>query len=330
MAANIIPDGSRFIRNYMVRIGSEANPGFVIDSRNQSALETLNIEFDIKKTHDEKPNEYKLTLFNLSPKSQEYLNTSELNVELYAGYDYETDPQLIAKGIIVDVSHNNTDVTKKSEITFYDGWKELRDTVIHISYEKGHSVHSIMRGIASTMKMVINFSKNCPDKTFKKGFSYTGSPDGALGKLCAKAGLTWSIQNGAIYVTKINSSTQKAVTILNANSGMIGSPIKQKLAKKTIDDDDNNKEQKPKKERKNTITIETKEKERTGWKVTSLLLPTILPADLVIIESTKTTASGTYRVESVQHKGSMDAGSVFQTELVVAEDEEFTYTYTKI
>lgn len=326
---NYSPTGARFLRSYIVKIGSPANPGFVLDSTKTAPRETMNIEFEIKKTHDDKPNEYKLTIFNLGPKTQEYLNTSELNVELYAGYTYESEPQLVATGVIVDVSHDNTTVTKKTEITFYDGWKELRDTIIKISYEKGSSVHSIMRAIASKMNFVVNFSKNCPDKTFKKGFSYTGSPDVALNKLAARAGLTWSIQNGAVYVTKINSNTQKSVVILNSGTGMIGSPVKQKLAKKTIDDDDKS-EQTPKKEKKNTITIETKEKERSGWKVTSLLLPTILPADLVIVESDKTACNGTYRVESVVHKGSFDASKPFQTELVITEDEDYTYTYSKI
>lgn len=322
-------NGYRFNRHYIVKIGESDNPsGFIIDSSKYTPDMVPEIEFEVKKDNESNPNETKLVIYGLKPTTRAYLDKQNQNVELYAGYTNEGEPPLIAKGIIVNVQHELENPGCKSTITFFDGWKELKDTVLSISYEKGNTVHTIMKAIANKMGIVMNISKGAKNSTYKSGFSYSGSPAAALSKLCARAGLKWSIQDGALQITNLNSNTQRRAISLNSQSGLIGSPKAVKLANRDIDDDaSSNPESKRK---KNTVEIKSTKKERNGWDVKSLIIGYVNPSDLVNVTSTRTSCNGVYRVESLTHKGKYRSTDTWRTEMVIVEDDAFEYSFTPV
>lgn len=318
--------GMRFDRHYILRIGDTATPnGFKIDSSNYPSDMVPQLTFEVKKDTDSNPNETTLVLYNLSADTRAYLDKQNQNAELYAGYVHENEPPLIAKGVVVEVEHDLTSVDSKTTIKVFDGWRELKDTKLSISFEKGSTVQAIIKHIASAMSLPLNISKTCNDSKFKSGFSYSGSPAAALSKLCARAGLKWSIQDGAIQITNLNSNTQRRAITLSYKSGMIGSPKSVKLANRDIDEGDSNPESKRK---KNSVTITSTKKERNGYEVTSLLLGQVNPGDLISVESIKTNCNGVYRVETVKHKG--DYRNNWTTTLTIAEDDMYNYTYTPL
>ena len=317
-------------RCYVVQVApskssSSAGQGFKIDSRQFPRTGIPNIQFTCKKDHaNEKPNDYKVTFFNLNSAHQSFLEQANAYIYLYAGYDKNVS--LIAKGWIVDATTDRTTPDVKTVVTFYDGFKELRDTIISISYEKGASVHAIIKALASKLGMVVNISPNAKDAKYKhKGFSFRGRVDEALNKVCTKAQLIWSIQDGNIIVTNVNGNTQNKAYYISASTGMIGSPTRVKLASRKIDDDTPEKEEK---RSKNSIKIETVEAQRHGWQIKCFLNASIKPGDVVVIKSTKTDCNGTYRIEDLTHNGSYYDS--WTTEFVCVEDSSYTYNTTPV
>ena len=86
------------------------------------------------------------------------------------------------------------------------------------------------------------------------------------------------------------------ILILIDYSGLIGHPekIRDGARDKAV----------PKNSRRKGRTAQSEP--RDGWKVHSLLLPQINPADIVKIESE--TVNDFFRVETVKHSGSLDGG----------------------
>ena len=86
-------------------------------------------------------------------------------------------------------------------------------------------------------------------------------------------------------------STSVQALVFSASSGLIGSPERIVKGVKRPDEE-------AKKKRK---VKKDKKSKQAGWKIKTLLAPTVNPGDLVKVESV--TIIGWFRVESLKHKG---------------------------
>ena len=288
----------------------------------------LQIKFSVSKEHTPEPNETKISIYNLKPESRAQCEAGDTLVELYAGYRPMGSPLLVSSGHVVD-SYSRKDSQAGdivTEVTIYDGWLPLRDTVVSMSYKKGASAHQLIKAVASAMGCALSIAKGAPNYTWLSGFSYQGSAHGALTKACAAAGLKWSIQNGKIQVTQLLNSTQRQAAVINEGSGMIGSPERvyksaEQMQKKPLE--------KGEKRPENTTSIlstNPDKQRRRGWRVKTLLRPDISPGDLVVVESN--TVTGTFMAEKVEHTGDLCDGD-WATTLELYEDTTGKYTYSK-
>lgn len=283
----------------------------------------LQITFEVTREHTPDPNVTRIELYNLSDETRSQIEGYDTYVELYAGYETTGPPSLISSGFVVDSSTERRDAEQVTRIDVYDGWVPLRDTKISVSYKKGASAMQVIKGVASAMKARLSVSKGVTDHVYQSGFSFMGSPHSALTKACAAAGLKWSIQNGAIQITRLLHSTQRRAVVLSPGSGMIGSPER---IYKSAQEAQPQKSGKKRPQGVQVISTDPEKQKRRGWRVHSLLRAEINPGDLVVIESMS--ASGTYVAESVKHSGDY-YGDRWTTEVELFEDQTGTYTYEK-
>lgn len=279
----------------------------------------LRIEFSIEKTSTETLNNSTINIYNLSPDSQKLIETPNNAVILKAGYKQDVGAKTIFVGIVrrsLTVRSGPDWVTK---LELDDGLIAYRDSKRAFSFPAGVSGLAVLRNVAASFGLDVRQFPTIQDKAYPAGFSFVGRSREAMTKVCNYLGLEWSIQNQEIQVIKKGGVVQRTAIVLSEDTGLIGSPA---LEAKTLSD---------KAAAKEGITVNTAgviqrrkanadgevdtKLEVQGYKVTSLLQPTIEPGSIVQLK-TRAIDGTFFRVEKVQHSGS-NFGGDFHSDLTL-------------
>lgn len=283
----------RFDRVYSLVIGSSGQQGLQIDN--------LRINFDVHKNDNKNPNRSRIRVYNLAPDNRRALEKPDVRCVFSAGYLEEDGPLEVYQG---DVSlvfsiYDRADVI--TEIQLGEGFKTIRDVMVSLSYKKGVSSGTILRDLASKMKLPLSMPSDAPERSWGNGLAFHGAARQALDKVCAATGLSWSVQNGSLQIIRSGGNTNRTVFDLAADSGLIGHPERTRRGKQEValDPDD----QKAIKQRSRQI-VTTQEED--GWRIRSLLLPTLVPGDRVKLSSR--TVQGVFTIRELRHFGDTHQG----------------------
>lgn len=285
---------SRFNRVYRLLVGRAGQTGVEVTA-------PIRITFDVEKNTEEEPNIFKVRVYNLRPERRREFEARDMAVRLYAGYGEEDGPLLLAAGSVVDAYTYFDGPDVVTELQVADGYIEIRDTAVSLGYSEGVTSQTILSDVARQMGLPLLLGEDVPVRSWAAGFSFYGPARSALHKVTAGSGAEWSIQNQQLQVIAKRGVTKRQAFVLAADSGLIGYPErttenareKAKVTDKTSGKD---------------ARLVSAQQQRHGWRVTSLLLPTVNPGDLVIVESKTAPASGTWRVESIAHNGDSEGG----------------------
>lgn len=293
----------RFNRDYRLLVGPAGRKGVEI-------APPLRMTFDISKDTKEEPNEIKIRVWNLKPETRDAIVEPDSVAALYAGYAEEDGPLLLAYGTVLQgwTYFDGPDVI--TELDVLDGYAQIRDTVVSLGYGPGPQARLIITDIAKQMGLRLVMPDDAPDRVWQNGFSYYGAARVALHKVVQGTGLEWSIQNGELQVISRRGTTTRQGFVLSATSGLIGHPErtrqgareKAKVRDQRTGDNRN---------------IVSARQQRDGWRVNSLLLPTLNPGDLIKLESR--TVEDWFRVESLKHVGDWGGPGDWQTELELVD-----------
>lgn len=277
----------------------------------------LRIDFSVEKTSTETLNNSTIEIYNLSPDSQKLIETPNNAVILKAGYKQDTGAKTIFIGIVRRslTVRNGSDWVTKLELD--DGLIAYRDSKRAFSFPAGVSGLAVLQNVAGSFGLDVRQFPTIQDKTYPAGFSFVGRSREAMAKVCNYLGLEWSIQNQEVQVIKKGGATQRTAILLSEDTGLIGSPA---LEAKTLSD---------KAAAKEGITVNSAGviKRRTanadgevdtklevqGYKVVSLLQPTLEPGALVQLKS-KAIDGQFFKIEKLTHAGSSHGGN-FHTEI---------------
>lgn len=310
---------ARFDRVYRLLVGKTGGQGLEI-------APPIRMTFDIAKTAAEEPNDAKITVYNLAAQTRRTLEEPGLRCVLYAGYAEEGGPLLMASGSIVYAYTRYDQPNVVTELTVKDGYIEVRDTAVSIGLGPGARASDIIRDIARQMGLPLLMADDAPDRRWEQGFSFYGAARTALHKVTQGTGLEWSIQNQQLQVVQRLGTTRRQAVVLAVDTGLLGQPERTRAAAS----------EKAKSKAKAPIagpaaapaaaptaaanaatsTPASGQQQRDGWKVKSLLLPTISPGDLVKLESHSVAAF--QRAETVRHTGDSEGGD-WQTELTLVD-----------
>ena len=273
----------------------------------------LRMSFEIEKNLTEVPNPARFSVHNMNPAHREQIEEPEVYCSLNAGYGIS--PPLIFMGSIVDAysTTSGTDVITHLEVR--DGFINWRDEISSISFSPTEqsknvlkkatnqhaSAENILKYAAKEMGLPIKLDSDLPPYVFKNGFSYYGAAREAIARVCKAAGYRWSIQDNVIRIHSPIWSITDSGILFSAETGMIGSPERLRRSAKQsakVKDEETGK----------NVSVTTSRPKYDGWRVTSLLQPTLLPGDYFITQSKFDPFKNgkTLKATNVRHAGDTD------------------------
>lgn len=279
----------QFNRIFRLIAGEEGGEGVKIESDGKE--ESLRIEFEIDKDLTQQTNKSSIKIYNLTDDSCEKIEVADMVCELQVGYAEDIGLRRIFLGNITYSTTRRDGPDKVTELELADGQESLRDTVVSLGYSAGVSAKAVLNDVAAQMSVTTQIAPDIEFASYPAGFSFVGKGRDCLSKILDASGATWSIQNGTLQVIMAGGSTSVQTLVFSASSGLIGSPERIVKGVKRPDEE-------AKKKRK---VKKDKKAKQAGWKIKTLLAPTVNPGDLVKVESV--TIIGWFRVESLKHKG---------------------------
>ena len=280
---------SQFKRLYRLTVGVQGKQGRVIETKEDE--DALSVDFAIEKDLTQQTNKSNIRIINLAPETRKALEADDAIAIFEVGYAEDIGLRRIFIGAVTHASSivEGSDVVTSLELA--DGQIPLRDTVLTLGYSAGVSSEKILHDIAAQMGLTLYIAPDVDFKSYTNGYSYIGKPETCLDKVSDAIGALWSIQNNIINVILAGGSTQRRAQVFTPDSGLIGSP--ERIIKGV---------RRPNKEaQKKRKVKKDKAEKRAGWRIKTLLAPTVNPGDLVRVESMPLT--GWLRVESLSHQG---------------------------
>jgi len=203
-------------------------------SGNEREVGGVRIKFKIGKTSESSPNKATIEIYNLSPESRNFFDKGELKIVLEAGYR-----DLISTIFIGDISNSSesTSVVHVSNppdtiTTLNCGEGQVAMDTAHTDkgFLAGTPVQSVITELTSDISIffpgaIKPNSSNIPPITsafLPFGLTISGSPKIALDNLSKTYNFDWSIQNGAIVVTKDREPTKDTAVIVTSKTGLLG------------------------------------------------------------------------------------------------------------
>jgi hypothetical protein len=276
----------------------------------------MRVTFDINKDDSKNPNRSRIRVFNLSADTREKLRKPDVRCIFKAGYGEEDGPKEVYQGNTTYVFDRKEGPNVITEIQLGEGAQEIRDVMVTLSYAAQVDSKKILKDLAAKFKVSLNMPDDVPVRSWKNGLAYHGAGRVALDKVCAATGLSWSFQRGALQVIRSGGTTNRTVYDIAVDSGLVGSPERLRKGSQEVITDNDDPKKKAEEDKRKSRQFVTAEQEEDGWRVRSLLLPTLVPGDRVKVSSIS--VNGVYTIR--EHRLIGDTyGSDWISELKLVE-----------
>lgn len=299
-----------FDRVYELVIGEEGGRGVKITD--------LRVSFSIEKGATRSPNKCTCRIYNLNKTSRDLVQVIGNVLILKAGYAQDKGALTIFTGTVTRYITIMEGPDRVTEIEMADGLLEFQDTKASIEFGPGTLASDVLRNISGRFNLPVRAFPEIQPLQYPTGFYFVGRLRDAMDKVCTYLDLEWSIQNREVQVIKKGGVFKQKAIILSPDSGLIGAP---ETDAKTMTD---------KAAAKLGITPDQRGVDTTfrinkdgnrqerlrvlGYKVDSLLQPTIQPGGYVKLESGD--INDFFRVEKLTHIGDT-RGAEWKTEMVL-------------
>lgn len=258
-------------------------------------IRDLRVNFEITKSLISTPNLCRIDIYNVNDDTLAALQRKYTEITINAGY--EGNLRLLFKGEVRNVFQSKQGVDRIVTVYAGDGERDWQNSRFNKTFADNVSIRSAINEVMASFKnTTIGVIEGVPDVSDKlRGQTLSGSSSDIMDNFADEYGFDWSIQDGEIVITPVESSlTDSEAVLVNAATGMIGSP---------------------------TVT-------EIGADVTTLLNPLMLPNKAFKIESVnadiqlgglffreikRTTAEGFYKIQEVIFKGDSREGDWLST-----------------
>ena len=188
------------------------------------------VVFSVQRSLSKTPNTCDVKVWNLTERTRTQIQAKGTAVILTAGYEGES-------GIIFSGDSRTTDHTFErggvvTRVQCGDGEKAYAVTYVSESWSPGtqlvdvlsHLIRALGYNPGNALARLRRGDFRAGFTEFPHGYVTTGRAVDELDRLLRSAGLTWSIQDGALQVLKANEVLADEVVLLSSSSGLIGSP----------------------------------------------------------------------------------------------------------
>lgn len=203
----------------------------------------LDCSFTIKRTLRGQPNTCDLIVWNMKRDSLAAIrDTEDLFVEVSAGYASSNEPTLLFRGNANREVFVRTDKTENIlQVKARDGRRSSRARV-NRSYGANVPVRQVIRDVIGDMGIgegnlgdfLDTLLETTNSTNFPHGFVASGQAITIVDRIMRAQGLRWSVQNGNLQVLHQRRSRLVSAKLINSETGLIGSPQRDKLGKVTL------------------------------------------------------------------------------------------------
>lgn len=266
-----------FKRNAQLLIGKIGEVGRL--------LEGVRISFEIEMTDNRTTNTAKIDVYNLAQETIGLLEQKDASCILKIGYDDEELSTLFI-GNIVEFEHDFTGSDVITKISCKDGYIPLTAKKLSLSFAADSTTKQIIDKIVAELNLTKGDYSEIPSYVYKQGFSFIGSPGKALELVLSRIGYEWTIVNNVLVISKENESNNTTIMQhLSPSTGLLDKP----------------KRFKDRQIRVIKTSATKKNKLLDGWKIKSLIIPSIQPKSLISVESDE--LEGIFLVKAVKFSG---------------------------
>lgn len=249
-------------------------------------IEKLRMSFKVTKTLTKDPNKALIKIFNLASATRSAMKKKGAAVVLSAGY--ESNAAVIFSGDSRLTDHVKEGTDWVTTIECGDGERAYQFQRVSESFKPGTPIADVIRHCAKSLGINVgNLEEELARGDFRggltqfaHGYAVHGKASAELDKLMRTAGLSWSVQNGALQVLRGGAPATGSAILLTPETGLVGSPDFGTWDKK-----------------KNAAPIRVK----------SLLQPTIRCGGRVEIRASN--IKGQFRVDKISHEGDTRGGN---------------------
>lgn len=293
-----------------------------VDNLNVSALD---IEFSVLRSIKAVPNKCVLTLWNLNPDHRaQMLKRNKPNptgklvgvpVQIDAGYIGNTFT--IFNGDLREVVSQRQTNDWKTILSGDDGGRAFRESRINQQFSKGTLLSTVIQQCASAMNVGIGNVATATSSaqiaswgaTLPGSLTLSGRASQMLDQVLKSAGLTWSIQDGAIQVLPKGQALGRSAILISADTGLLDSP------EASIDSTVSlgNPQQFAAGARQK-VAKPPKPKDPSILKIHTLLIPGMVPGQLIQLKSQA--FSGTYVLTECRYIGRSWAPNDWRVEAI--------------
>lgn len=175
-------------------------------------------------------NKSSIKIYNLSTKSQAFLEQDNLLAILQVGYLDQGFNTIF----IGDIDRENGIHTQRvgpdvvTDIECGDAETEINNAVVSLSYKGRVTTNQIINRLLGALNLSIGFRDRLPEKTFENGYSNSGRIQYIMNDLARKVGFTWSVQNGQIVILRPNRTITQTAFVVSKDTGLFGAIVKTK------------------------------------------------------------------------------------------------------
>jgi len=192
---------------------------------NSKEISGLHIEFEITKSTLSFPNLARISITNVSKDTLSFIQRKFNNVRLDVGYG--EDIGLLFKGEIRNVFQPRNSTETYAVIYAGDGQASWQNSIFNKSFTGNISSGDAIREVIDSFNLDIGKLEGLPSAKDKiRGQTLSGASKDIMDKMAEEYGFTWSIQDGEIITTPLDTpiSNFEAV-VLTSSTGMINSPV---------------------------------------------------------------------------------------------------------
>jgi hypothetical protein len=214
-------------RRFRLQIGTlliEGTPG-----------NSLDLAFEVERSLRPKPGKLTAKIFNLTADHRALAQAQRRSiVELSAGY--RDGLAMIFRGDVLRVRHARDGDDWVTTVTGGDGHFAIRAARAARAFGPDTTLESVVRALADAMAVGVGNVREALagarldrlGDVFPRGTVVRGPAARELTELLNSAGLSWSIQDGVLQVVPRGGALQRTAIRLAPDTGLIGSPEKDK------------------------------------------------------------------------------------------------------
>lgn len=235
----------------------------------------LDAQFQVKKNLLPQPNTCELKVYNLNATHRAALEALKVaTISLEAGYEGGYSSLFLGDLRTSISTREGPDWV--TSLGAGDGEKAIRTARVSASIKKGATTIDVVKTIARALGVgegnlssaAQTLQASGISDLFSEGTILSGSASREMTHICASAGLTWSIQRGALQILHTKEALDNEALFISQDTGMIGAPTS---------------------DGKGVVTVKL------------LMIPDVFPGRKMVLEGQQT--RGNYRIEEVVTTG---------------------------